>query len=689
MKHWRLLLLFALVLDGILVYTIIQPVSALNDVIIYDDALQNNFQDWGWAPHSYSNTAPVFSGARSVSVSYAGNWDGLWIVNPSGGIPTSGYTAIRFAIHGGSTGGQQIQVKAGSGTNFPTNVVNLNTYLPGGPVANQWRIVEIPLSAFNLQNATFANIAFQSSINSAQPTFYLDDIRLVAGSAPPVLTTTIRVNASATAQSIDARLFGSNLPAWLGPTRFSNPTFRARTIASGVTWLRIPGGSWGDEYDWLACEYGQGVCSWAARPTDFINFLRATGREASYIVNVNDTSKKAAALVAFFNSYVTDTTPIGVDIRGTNWYTAGHWAQLRASRGNPEPFKITYWDFGNEVYGAKPQTGGALCASFGWENAWTCDGTEYVNGVGSGATRREGYLEVRAAMRAVDPTIRVGAVGVADPASWSNWGNKVIAAAGDALDYYVVHEYAYWNTPTSFEEALAKPQQTWRTMKANLQAAFGGRNIPIFVNEYNLFALQDQDNAQWMTRAVNALFIADTIGQMAQHGFATANQWTLMNGTAGNGTDYGMMNADTYARTVQYYVFPLWSRFGTQMLPVTATLPATTTLSVYAGRINATTFSLLAINKTANAIQATIELAGAGTVVGGTVDVVRANSLNDQSVTFNGVTNPSDDLSSAPPANLTSVGNPLTYTFAPYSITLLRMNIATNTSRIFLPLVIR
>lgn len=689
MKHWRLILLFALVLDGILVYTIIQPVSALNDVIIYDDALQNNFQDWGWAPHSYSNTSPVFSGARSISVSYAGNWDGLWMVNPSGGIPTSGYTAIRFAIHGGSTGGQQIQVKAGSGTNFPTNVVDLNTYLPGGPVANQWRVVEIPLSAFNLQNAIFANIAFQSSIGTAQPTFYLDDIRLVADSAPPVLTTTIRVNASATAQYIDARLFGSNLPAWLGPTRFSNPTFRARTMASGVTWLRIPGGSWGDEYDWLACEQGQGVCSWAARPTDFINFMRATGREASYIVNVNDTSKKAAALVAFFNAYVTDTTPIGVDIRGTNWYTAGRWAQLRASHGNPQPFKITYWDFGNEVYGAKPQTGGALCASFGWENAWTCDGTEYVNGVGSGATRHEGYLEFRAAMRAVDPTIRVGAVGVADPSSWSNWGNKVIAAAGDALDYYVVHEYPYWSTPTSFEEALAKPQQTWRTMKTNLQAAFGGRNIPIFVNEYNLFALQDQDNGQWMTRAVNMLFIADTIGQMAQHGFATANQWALMNGTAATGTDYGLMNADTYARSVQYYVFPLWSRFGTQMLPVTATLPATTTLSVYAGRINATTFSLLAINKTANAINATIELAGVGMVTSGLVDVVRANSLIDQNVTFNGVANPSDDLSSAPPAFLTSIGNPLTYTFAPYSITLLRMNIATTSPRIFLPLVIR
>jgi hypothetical protein len=513
-------------------------------------------------------------------------------------------------------------------------------------------------------------------------------IILIAGqSARATSIAQIRVDASASALNFDARILGSNLPAWLGPTRFSNATFRTRTLASGVTFLRIPGGSWGDEYDWLACENGQGICSWASRPTDFINFLRATNREGLYIVNVNDTSKKAAAVVAFFNSFITDTTPIGIDIRGTDWYTAGHWAQLRASHGNVEPFKIKYWDFGNEVYGALPAEGGALCAAYGWEHAWTCDGTEYINGKGSGATRHEGYLEFRNAMRAIDPTILVGAVGVPDPASWSNWGNKVIAAAGNALDYYVVHEYAYFNLPATFELALAKPQETWRAMKSNLQTAFGNRAIPIFVDEHNLISPQEQDNAQWMTRAVNTLFIADTIGQIAQNGFATAHQWDLMNGAATNGTDYGLMNADTYARTAQYYVFPLWSRFGTQMLPITSTLPATTTLSVYAGRINANTYSLIAINKTGAPITATIELAGAASIVSGTIDVVRANSLNDQSVTFNGVANPSNDLSSAPPASLASTGNPITYTFAPYSVTLLRMSIAPTASRAFLPFV--
>jgi len=193
-----------------------------------------------------------------------------------------------------------------------------------------------------------------------------------------------------------------------------------------------------------------------------------------------------------------------------------------------------------------------------------------------------------------------------------------------------------------------------------------------------------------MTRAVNALFIADTIGQIAQNGFAAANQWDLMNGSPANGTDYGLMNADTYARTPQYYVFPMWSRFGAQMLPVTLTLPATTTLSVYAGRVDATTYSLLAINKTGSPITATIQLAGVSSIVSGTVDVVRANALSDQVVTFNGNSNPANDLSNAPSSTLASPGNPLAHTFAPYSITLLRIKVGAsipNPSSLFIPFV--
>lgn len=514
---------------------------------------------------------------------------------------------------------------------------------------------------------------------------------------------TITIHTTGTKTAINSRVLGTNLPAWINPSRFENATFRARTRALGTGFIRMPGGSWSNSYDWLACERdGQGIDSnaecywtWAARPTDFINFLRATGTQGMYTVNMNGTAHEAAALVAFFNGSVDDTRSIGVDSLGRDWLTVGDWARLRRDHGNPDPFKITYWEIGNEFFGGK-QGMGTDCSPWGWEDVWTCDGTEYVNGLGSGAGRHAGFSEFRTAMRTVDPSIQVGAVGVAIQSDWSNWGNEVIQEAGDEMDFYVIHQYAYSSQPESYAKVLEQPQTVWKTMMDDVQTAFdthaGGRRVPVAVTEYNLFAFQDMDSQQMMTRAVNFLHLTDTIGQMMQNGVAMANQWALAGGVGGTGTDYGTVHPDTFARYPQYYAFPLWKRFGSQMFPVTSSLPADTTLSVYAGWVNNTTISVLAINKTNQPITAQITLDGATVVTGGQADVVKATALDSTSVTFNGVSNPDDDLMNAPSTQLTSLNNPLSYTFEPYAVTLLRITVPNTNSTLthsYLPLIIK
>ena len=178
-----------------------------------------------------------------------------------------------------------------------------------------------------------------------------------------------------------------------------------------------------------------------------------------------------------------------------------------------------------------------------------------------------------------------------------------------------------------------------------------------------------------MSQAVNGLFLADTIGQMMQHGFDIANQWDLAHGNSSIPSRYGLMHADSpFSRSPQYYVFPMWDRFGSQMLPINSSHNAATELSVYAGRIDPWTVSVLVVNKTGNQITTSIALDGApNMLLGGTADVVQADSLDATSVTFNGLSNPNDSLSNAPAANLGVVANPMTYTFDKYSITLLRL----------------
>ena len=42
--------------------------TARADQIIYDDALENGWVNWGWATLNYANTSPVHSGSDSISV---------------------------------------------------------------------------------------------------------------------------------------------------------------------------------------------------------------------------------------------------------------------------------------------------------------------------------------------------------------------------------------------------------------------------------------------------------------------------------------------------------------------------------------------------------------------------------------------------------------------------------------------
>ncbi len=672
-----------------------------SDIVIYDDALAHSFESWSFnATVDFAASTAYTGSAHAIGVTFTpGNWGALWLVRPGGDLDLTGYTALRFAVHGGSVGGQSIFVRAGSGTAFPAQSgVELAAYLAGEPTANEWRVATIPLADLGVASGTLGSIALQSAVNSGQPTFYIDDLRLVAGATPiaePV-NAAIHIDGMGAAQPVPAEMLGSNLPAWLGRVRFRDDTLRTRTAASGLTTLRMPGGSWSNSYGWLSCELDRDVAGatpcwwkdWVARPTDFIDFLQATNTTGIWVVNPNTTAHEAAAAVAFFNGAVDDDRVIGVDIRGTDWYTVGHWAQLRAAHGNPEPVGIKLWEFGNEVYGGKPATGGAQCLAWGWEDVWTCDGTEYVNGKGSGATRHEGYLEFRAAMRAVDPTILVGAVGYEEPGTpgapnwtnFNNWGIEVIAEASDALDFYSIHPYAYFEPPPNnaagHAAILAQPTTHWASIRRALDDAFdefaGGRRAPVAVTEFNMISVQDQDNAQLMTRAINALFLADSIGQAIEHGYAMFNQWDLVNGRASNGTEYALLHEDNnFFRAPQYYVYPLWARFGAEMLPVTHTLNAATQLSVYAGRVNTATLSLLAINKGAEPVAATITAEGT-TLTGGAAYAVQAAAPTAQSVTYNGSNAPSDALTE-PPTSVAASDGVATYEFAPWSITLLHL----------------
>ena len=474
----------------------------------------------------------------------------------------------------------------------------------------------------------------------------------------------------------DRRLLGTNAPAWIGPAKLADVNFQQRIRDLGTTVVRMPGGSWSSSYDWLACENGDAngcYWTWAAKPTDYVGFLAATGLDGMWTADFNGTAQEAAALVAFFNASVDDKRVIGVDRRGKDWGTVGQWATLRSEHGHRDPRPIKYWEIGNEVYGAKADKAPG-CASFGWEDVWTCDGTAYVNG----DDQHDGFLKFREAMRAVDPNILVGAVGIGGhQGDWGGFGNKVIEGAGDALDFYIVHDYGF-NSRPSTDAVLRRPQDSWPDVMRRVRAALDEQNstraVPVAITEYNLFAFADGDTSGMMSESINALYIADTIGQMAEQGATFANQWNLVNGATASGSDYGLLDPDTSEPKPQFYALALWSSFGDELLPVSVGFDTKTTLSAYAGRGKDGKLSLMVVNKTDAAQPVSIQLKGATTSYTAKQDVLTTTALDATGVIYNGTTGTVSNLASLPAQDLGSVtAGAMTHSFDPFSITLLQL----------------
>jgi hypothetical protein len=484
---------------------------------------------------------------------------------------------------------------------------------------------------------------------------------------------TIVVKFGGTPRPFDRRLLGTNAPAWIGTDKLGDAQFQQRVRDLGTTLVRMPGGSWSSSYDWLACENGDPSCQYlsGARPSDYVGFLAATGVAGMWTINFNGTAQQAAALVAFFNGTVDDSRVIGVDRNGVDWGTVGEWAALRSSHGHSDPQPVKYWEIGNEVFGANPARAPG-CSPSGWEDVWTCDGEEYVHG----NAQHDGYLQFREAMRAVDPTISVGAVGIGgDQGAWDSFGAKVIVDAGDAIDFYIVHDYGFYQDVTD-ALALARPERWFpdviATAREFLDDQVVDRTVPIAVTEYNLFTAASVDTTGKMSQAINALYIADYIGQMADAGVTIANQWNLVNGTVGSEGDYGMLNSATSDPMPQFYGLALWQLFGDQMLPISTGFDPQTTLSAYAGVRADGTITLLVVNKSNTAQAASIALDGSTATYTAKADVVAAKELTSTGITYNNSTTQPSDLASVPSLDLGPVdGNTLTHSFDPFSISLL------------------
>ncbi|HVX46315.1 MAG TPA: hypothetical protein VHC49_20655 [Mycobacteriales bacterium] len=172
----------------------------------------------------------------------------------------------------------------------------------------------------------------------------------------------IQVGVDPMAADVPKAIVGANgrwpageLGAWHDDAPDAKMLGLAREI--GLSAVRYPGGTVANLFDWKkaigpqesrGCQVGGGFVGKAEPfdstfgPDEQQRFVAAIGATTLMMTpNVVSTTRDAADFVEYMNAPV-----------GTNPNGGPAWAQIRAENGHPAPYRITWWEVGNEPYNA-------------------------------------------------------------------------------------------------------------------------------------------------------------------------------------------------------------------------------------------------------------------------------------------------------------------------------------------------
>lgn len=181
------------------------------DLVVYDDALANGFQDWSWAERDLANTTPVYAGARSIRFE-ADGWAGLYFSRNGAVLNVAAYGALSLRLHGGGGSGQALRLRVQNGASTLADLAADPYIVGGGITAGSWRELRIPFDASTgLVAGDFDAITLQDASGGNQPTLYVDQIVLVdAGEPPPPGSLTIAIDPAQDRRAVSASAFGVN-----------------------------------------------------------------------------------------------------------------------------------------------------------------------------------------------------------------------------------------------------------------------------------------------------------------------------------------------------------------------------------------------------------------------------------------------------------------------------------------------
>jgi alpha-L-arabinofuranosidase len=308
------------------------------------------------------------------------------------------------------------------------------------------------------------------------------------------------------------------------------------------SFIRWPGGNAAQNYHWM-----QGVGPRDQRPgwvnhawwnetesndfgmDEYIQLCRKLGVEPSITVNVEGdgaTADEAAAWVEYANG--PETSKYG---------------RMRAANGHPKPYYVKYWEVGNEIFG-------------NWEIGHT-----------DAATYARNFNRYAAAMKAVDPSIRLIASG-----STLDWNRTLLQIASPEIDQLAIHfYYGQQEMRGDVSNLLAHPltfDLFYGQMREMLHRYAPDNHIYLTVNEWNTSLPLPAQHTM-----VSGLYAGSMLNGFERNGdlIASTAVSDLVNGWSG-----GIIQAsrDNLFVTPTYLVNKLYSNhLGTQRLSTVVRSP--------------------------------------------------------------------------------------------------------------------
>jgi hypothetical protein len=362
--------------------------------------------------------------------------------------------------------------------------------------------------------------------------------------------------------------------------------------------LRFPGGSPSDDYHWAFNRNGHNLWQWATPFSSFVHIV--TNLHAQVFITVNygsGTPEEAAAWVRCANI----TNHCGFKYWEIGNENYGNWEH---DQNSPQHDPVTYArrakEFCRQMKAADPTIKiGVVVTENYKERAGVL--LNALKGLQIGTFVREGYLgwtpTLLATLKQLDVTPDF-VVCHRYPMSLSGWEN----------DAYLLQSTTRWT-----EDAAAARQQ--------LKTYFGAANtnVELLCTENNSIG---EKTGKQTTSLVNALYLADSFGQIVQTEFNSFLWWNFRNNQDHNANnspklygwrqygDQGIMcgNDTRYPTFYTYKLLKYFVRAGDQIVHAASDDKL---LSAYAERRADGTLALLVINKSPSAtLKADLSLAG-------------------------------------------------------------------------------